>query len=219
MNKANIVKVGILSLSSIAVLAGCEVEGAENIDLSQVDLAQVESAVEEVIQSVATAQTANTSGTQVATDQSVTSSTETATQESPGIETVVFEVSLEEAIETFSAEFNQPYIDEIEFDNEDGRYVYDFEGWDGQFEYEMKIDARTGEIIEKEKESETDRDDILDLENILSPQEAMAIALEVSGGRYVKEWTLEVEDGVTVYDVDVEGGEDVDVDARTGEIR
>jgi uncharacterized membrane protein YkoI len=110
-------------------------------------------------------------------------------------------------------------IDEIEFEREDGRYVYDFEGWDGEFEYEMEIDAQTGEILSQETEADTDHDDILDLDGIISPQEAMAIALEAAGSGYVEEWDLELENGFTVYEVDIEGGEDQDVDAHTGEIR
>lgn len=228
MKKANIVKVGILSLSGAAVLAACGAEGAENIDLSQIDLSEIDveqidvSQIEEVIQNVTEgndgAQSVSVeSATQTQTEG--TQNSDTAQQESPGIENVEFEVSVQEAIDMFLTEFDNPHIDEIEFDREDGRYVYDFEGWDGEFEYEMEIDAQTGEILSVETERDTDHDDILELEDILSPQEAMAIALEVSGGRYVEEWDLEVEDGFTVYDIDVEGGEDVDVDAHTGEIR
>lgn len=37
-------------------------------------------------------------------------------------------------------------------------------------------------------------------------------------GAWVVEYELEIDDGKAVYDIDVENGEDVKVDATTGEI-
>lgn len=218
MNKTATFKVGLFALSSVALLGACDAQGSGNIDLSQIDVSEIDAdQIEEVIQNV-------TNGNDDAPTVNVESANQaqgedTAQQTEEGIEKMTFEVSVHDAVEIFSAEFGNPAIDEIEFDREDGRYVYDLEGWDGEFEYEMKIDAQTGEILSQETEAETDQGDRLELEGIIPPKEAMAIALEVSGGRYVEEWELEVEDGFTVYDIDVEGGEDVDVDAHTGDIR
>lgn len=236
-------KLGMVTLSSVAVLAACgnngdgdtlgttpvEPETSEEAEVgTEEETTQEEEETTETEENTETETEENTENeTQEETEQSEgtsnegnnEASTESVSQDSPGIENIDFPISVEDAIEIFNNEFGSPNIDEIEFEREGGRYVYDFEGWDGEFEYEMEIDAQTGEILSQETEADTDEDDILDLDGIMSPQEAMAIALDASGGDYVEEWELEVEDGYTVYDVEISGGEDQDVDAHTGDIR
>jgi uncharacterized membrane protein YkoI len=232
------VKLGMVTLSSVAVLASCgsnangdslgttpvTPESTEEVN-TVVESNQEEQAVqsnEESTQETTEEQT-NTEQpeevTETSNDTTNETTAQTSNQDSPGIEYLEFPITVYDAIDLFNNEFGRPHIDEIEFEREDGRYVYDFEGWDGQYEYELKIDAQTGEILSREVEAEDDQGDILDLSGIITPQEAMAIALEVSGGSYVKDWELEVEDGYTVYDIDIEGGEDQDIDAHTGDVR
>lgn len=143
-----------------------------------------------------------------------------AQTDSPGIEGMTFSITLDDAIDLFYETFGSEdiNIEQIEFDDDDSRYLYEFDGWDGEFEYELDIDAETGEIVKQEQEQDSDTDDILDLEGIITPNEAMDAALEASGSGYVEEWQLEVEDGRTIYDIDIEEGEDQDVDAHTGDV-
>lgn len=47
----------------------------------------------------------------------------------------------------------------------------------------------------------------------------MQAAVDASSTDFVEEWTLEIEDGRPVYDIDLDGDDDVEVDAETGEIR
>lgn len=229
-------KLGLATFSSVALLAACGNNGDDDtlgttpVEPETSEEAEVETpeeGTEEEVQEEAqednqeeTAGSEESQETEEQTEEATNEeTTENVSQESPGIENIDFPISLDDAIEIFNNEFGSPNIEEIEFEREDGRYVYDFEGWDGEFEYEMEIDAQTGEILSQETEADTDEEDILDLDGIMTPQEAMSIALEVSGGDYVEEWELELEDGYTVFDIEISGGEDQDVDAHTGDIR
>lgn len=143
-----------------------------------------------------------------------------------GINNMTFDTSLDDAIQTFNEEFNNPNIESIHFDEEDGRHTYDFEGFDDTNEYSLEIDAQSGEVLNREQESENDddNDDVLNLEGIISPEEAMSIAAEEAGSGHVEEWELDVENGTTVYEIDMEGtdgafdDDDLRVNAQTGEI-
>lgn len=230
MNMTKRMKLMLVSLSSVALMAACGDGGAndslettpvppETTEETETDDTGDETVDEGAEEGTAEEDTTETDDTGVTDDSTDASDAQVNDPDSPGIENIEFPISVQDAIEIFNNEFGSPNIDEIEFERDDGRYVYDFEGWDGEFEYEMEIDAQTGEILSQETEADTDHDDILDLDGIISPQEAMAIALEAAGSGYVEEWDLELENGFTVYDVDIEGGEDQEVDAHTGEIR
>lgn len=242
MNMTKQMKLMLVSLSSVALMAACGDDGAndslgttpvqpetteetetDDAGDTTVDEGAEEGTAEEdttvIDDSTSEEGTEDADDTGVTDDSTDASDAQVSDPDSPGIENIEFPISVQDAIEIFNNEFGSPNIDEIKFERDDGRYVYDFEGWDGEFEYEMEIDAQTGEILSQETEADTDHDDILDLDGIISPQEAMAIALEAAGSGYVEEWDLELENGFTVYEVDIEGGEDQDVDAHTGEIR
>lgn len=211
-------KLGFLSFSTIALLAACS-EGDETLDTTPVETEETETTTDNEVEEGVTddvGEEAN-QNTEISEQQEVDSGGQ---EDSPGIENLEFAFSVYDAIEIFNEEFGAPNIEEIQFEFDDGRYKYEIEGWDEAFDYEMDIDAETGEILSQESEADSDTDeDILDLDGIITPQEAMAIALEVSGGDYVEEWELELEDGYTVYDIDIEGGEDQDIDAHTGDVR
>ena len=229
-------KLMLVSLSSVALMAACGNDGAndslgttpvqpettEETDTNDAGDTSVEEDTQEDTPEEDAGDTDDSSNEEVAEDTGEAgdvSEAQVSDPDSPGIENIEFPISVQAAIEIFNNEFGSPNIDEIQFEREDGRYVYDFEGWDGEFHYEMEVDAQTGEILSQETETDSDQDDILDLDGIISPQEAMAIALEAAGSGYVEEWDLELENGFTVYEVDIEGGEDQDVDAHTGEVR
>ena len=58
----------------------------------------------------------------------------------------------------------------------------------------------------------------MELGDILSPQDAIDIAVQESGSDYVEEWSLEEDDGITVYDINIENGNDITLNAGTGDI-
>ena len=96
---------------------------------------------------------------------------------------------------------------------------YEIEGFKDGKEYKLKI-ADNGKIVEEEIDEDDDTNKLaLDLEKIISATEAMEKALEGQAeNAWVVEYELEIEDGRAVYDIDIENGDDVKIDATTGEI-
>lgn len=130
---------------------------------------------------------------------------------------------------------------DVELDWEDGRMVYDVDIKDGRFEYEYEIDARTGEILDAEKEAPDSGDDDDDdqpetKQGDLVPEslpssvtvtedEAKRIALEKAGVDADKVTDLRIEmdeeDGRLVYEIEfISGGHEYEIviDAETGKI-
>lgn len=220
------IKVGVLSLSATLLLAACD-DADDTLDTTPVeeettetdngDTAdnQTEDDVDEVEETAEEeADTEDDTVEEDATDE------DSSITDSRGLENMSFAVSLDDAIDLFYETFGSEdiNIEEIQFERDDNRFVYEFEGWDESNEYELDIDAETGDIIKQEQDDNDDTEDILDLEGIISPQEAMDIALEAAGSGYVEEWKLEVEDGRTIYEIDIEEGDDQEVDAQTGDV-
>jgi len=140
---------------------------------------------------------------------------------SQGIQEYEFSTSLENARQIYREEVGgqNVSIEEIELDDDDGDYIYEIQGYSGNTEYDVDIDAESGEILETDSDEEDNNDEeVLNLENIITPQEAMQSALEQSGSGYVNAWTLDVDDGNQAYDVEIEDGSDQYVDSETGEI-
>lgn len=144
-----------------------------------------------------------------------------ANTDSQGIENMDFAVSLQDAVETFKGEVGDDavQITDVNFDTENGTYVYEFTGFSNGTEYEGSVDAENGDVVDFESEAGEDMDDdVLDLDNVVDPSEAMTVALDSTGSGYVKEWELDVENGTPVYDIDIENASDVKVNAETGEV-
>lgn len=132
------------------------------------------------------------------------------------------EKTLEEAIDAFYTHFGDDAIEltGAGFDEEDGKYCYEINGFkDGQ-EYELVLDANTLEVISENKEAEDDNTIMaIDRASLITGKEAMEKALEdQADGVYVEGYELEVENGKAIYDIDLENAEDVKIDAATGEI-
>lgn len=132
------------------------------------------------------------------------------------------DTSMEDAVDIFYDHFKDDSINiksiKLDFFNEALDYV--IEGFkDGQ-EYELRIAATNGAVVEEKTDKDDDTDEeALDLKNIITAQEAMEKALEgQKEDAWVVEYELEIDDGKAVYDIDVEDGEDVTIDATSGEI-
>ena len=130
--------------------------------------------------------------------------------------------TMEEAVDIFYDHFKDDSINiksiKLDFFNEALDYV--IEGFKDGNEYELRIAATNGEIIEEKTDKDDDTNEkALDLKNIITAQEAMEKALEgQKEGAWVVEYELEIDDGKAVYDIDIEDGEDVTIDATSGEI-
>ena len=96
---------------------------------------------------------------------------------------------------------------------------YEIEGFKDGKEYKLKI-ADNGKIVEEEIDEDDDTNKLaLDFDKIIPATEAMEKALEGQAeNAWVVEYELEIEDGKAIYDIDIENGNDVKIDAVTGEI-
>ena len=139
-----------------------------------------------------------------------------------GIEEKEFKVSLDDAVNKFKEAFEVDGIEvsSIEFDEDNGKYAYDIKGFKDNEEFEAKIDAESGEVLSKEQDKDDDTKDAMaiDFTKVKAPKEAMEKALENNKG-YVKSYELDFNDqGKLVYEIDVENGDDVELDAETLDI-
>lgn len=113
-----------------------------------------------------------------------------------------------------------PYnLTEVSYEVEDdGEAYYDFEGEkDGQ-EYSLKVNANTAEAAEAEIENEVDKENPVDLGKSIPPEEAMRIALESNGGGTVKEWKLFNDGEGEKYEIELEDGKEITVNAINKEV-
>lgn len=139
-----------------------------------------------------------------------------------GIEEKEFNISLDDAVDKFKETFPSEGVEvsSVELDEDDDNYVYDIQGFDENKEYEAKIDAESGEVLAQEEETDEEvKDNVaIDFVSIISPKEAMDKALENNEG-YVKSYEIESNDeGKLVYKIDIEDGNDVELDAESGDI-
>ena len=139
-----------------------------------------------------------------------------------GIEEKEFDISLDDAVDKFKETFPSEGVEvsSVELDEDDDNYVYDIQGFDENKEYEAKIDAESGEVLAQEEETDEEvKDNVaIDFVSIISPKEAMDKALENNEG-YVKSYEIESNDeGKLVYKIDIEDGNDVELDAESGDI-
>lgn len=198
-------KYGASALALALLLSACSGENAKNAKEDAKDaVSNTKAAVSEEVNSVK--------------DKAEDKKDEMTT----GIEDKEFKISLDDAVKKFKEEFKADEIEvsSLEFDEDNGKYAYDIKGFNGNDEYEAKIDADSGEILSKEQDKEDDSDDkkAIDFTKIKDSKEAIKKALENNKG-FVKSYELDVNDqGKTVYEIDVVGGDDVELDAETLDI-
>lgn len=157
-----------------------------------------------------------------ASSESANESSSTNSESTQGISEQEFDITLDDAIQIYHDTHPNSSIESIEFDEDNGKYEYDFDGFDDSTEYELTIDASSGEAIDKNTDNDDENDNnALNLDNIVSPQEAMTAALEEVNSGYVDSWHLDTENGATVYEINIENSQDDDddviINAETGE--
>ncbi len=198
-------KYGASALALALVLSACSGENAKNAKEDAKDAA---------------------SNTKAAVSEEVNSTKDKAEKKkdemTTGIEDKEFKISLDDAVKKFKDEFKVEGIEisSVELDKDNEKYAYDITGFNGNDEYEAKVDAESGEILSKEQDSEDDSNDekAIDFAKVKDAKEAIDKALENNKG-FVKSYELDVNDeGKTVYEIDVVGGDDVELDAETLDI-
>ncbi|QPZ38917.1 PepSY domain-containing protein [Paramicrobacterium chengjingii] len=148
------------------------------------------------------------------------------TKRGADLATTDFAIEWEDAVETAQSAFDGD-LAEIELDWSRDRYAYSIELVSDSEEYEVRIDATTGEKFgERTEKIESDdvaekTSEVIDLNNIVSWDDALATALDAQDGT-VNEWKLEgTESGPQwQFDIDADSGEDyeVTINAETGEL-
>lgn len=145
------------------------------------------------------------------------SSTEDAPDQSIDLNGYDFEVSLEQAIDISDDETGGGTIYQVGMDWSDGAWVWQIDTEaDGQ-EWELKINASTGDIMETDRDDDDDDERGLELESVIGHMEAMETAAAEASGR-VTEWELDWDDDRQEYTVDIDDDIDVIIDAISGEI-
>ena len=134
-------------------------------------------------------------------------------------------MNMEDAVKIFhehnfgDGSANALNIDKLKVEILDNDIIYEIEGFKDGKEYQLKIN-NNGEILEEELEDDDDKKKLaIDFAKIISGVDAMEKALEDEARDVkVKEYELKIEDGKTVYEVELDNGKDVKIDATTGEI-
>lgn len=116
-------------------------------------------------------------------------------------------LSQSSAIKKFHAKYKSAKIESITLEKENGRYVYEIEGYTSTREYDMKINAASGKVISHHSEK-MDRDDraekkAINLKKAISRSTASKIAQKKISGSKAVEWTLDRSGKRTVWDVTV----------------
>ena len=212
----------ILLLATALVLGACGNEAAKPADETKEDVPAVEEKVDENKKSDSDDGVKEVEDDDKYTDNKVATDDEKNVREFERSPIPEVDTSMEDAVEIFYDHFKDDSINiksiKLDFFNESLDYV--IEGFKDGKEYELKIAATNGVVVDEKTDKDDDMDDeALDLKNIITAQEAMEKALEgQKDGAWVVEYELEIDDGKAVYDIDIEDGADVKIDAASGEI-
>ncbi|WP_311491373.1 PepSY domain-containing protein [uncultured Anaerococcus sp.] len=134
-------------------------------------------------------------------------------------------MNMEDAIKIFHEHnFGDASADSFNFDKLkveilDKDIIYSIEGFKDGKAYQLKIN-NNGKILEEKIEDDDDKKKLaIDLKKIISGVDAWEKSLEGQAKDVkVKEYELKIEDGKVVYEVELDNGKDVKIDATTGEI-
>lgn len=156
-------------------------------------------------------------------DNSVEDTKQTADQPSSNAYADI-SVHPEEAFDLYLGKYPNAAITQIQLDKEDGIYVYEIEGFEGETEYELKIHTVDGTILKEDRDTDDDTDDQpLTREQVAKVKTLVDQALTEAGeGSILDEWTLDIDDGIAKLEIDLdkEDGEDEErtYNVDTGEL-
>lgn len=130
-------------------------------------------------------------------------------------------LSMEKAQEIALSE-QDGHIDSIELESDEGYVYYEVEIENGDREYDIYIEASTGEVLKVDRDDHDDDDYEVSraLENIISAEKAMQIAVEKVGGKVI-EMELDEDDNRYEYEIELktnDGEVEMTIDAVTGKI-
>lgn len=128
-------------------------------------------------------------------------------------------LSQTEAINKFDEKYSDKKLKEIDLKLDGNKYFYEITGFDKDKEYEMTINATSGKEVKSSSEK-LDLDERLqkglDLDKVISRDQASEIAEKEVKNSTAKEWTLKMDQDKVIWDVTVESGSskhEVEIDA------
>ena len=128
-------------------------------------------------------------------------------------------LSQTEAINKFDKKYSDKKLKEIDLKSDGNKYFYEITGFDKDKEYEMTINAISGKEVKSSSEK-LDLDERLqkglDLDKVISRDQASEIAEKEVKNSTAKEWTLKMDQDKVIWDVTVESGSskhEVEIDA------
>ncbi len=131
-------------------------------------------------------------------------------------------ITMAEALDVYWADYPDAQIEEVDFDDDrTHEWTYEITGVYENREYEVEINALTGEIIKVDEDDADTDEEYLDFDTIIDPQEAIDIATaELSADAIFDGWHLDMDDNRPEYEVDFEGADhrDVKINAETGDV-
>lgn len=128
-------------------------------------------------------------------------------------------LSQTEAINKFDKKYSDKKLKEIDLKLDGNKYFYEITGFDKDKEYEMTINAISGKEVKSSSEK-LDLDERLqkglDLDKVISRDQASEIAEKEVKNSTAKEWTLKMDQDKAIWDVTVESvssKHEVEIDA------
>lgn len=133
-------------------------------------------------------------------------------------------LSQTEAINKFDKKYSDKKLKEIDLKLDGNKYFYEITGFDKDKEYEMTINATSGKEVKSSSEK-LDLDERLqkglDLDKVISRDQASEIAEKEVKNSTAKEWTLKMDQDKVIWDVTVESGSskhEVEIDAISNKV-
>lgn len=114
-------------------------------------------------------------------------------------------------------------IIKIELEEDDDEYIYEVEVLTETGEYSLEINAYSGKIekIDYDENNESNITNKELLEGIISIEQAKNIALSLTDGGTITEIKLDEDDGLFLYEIEVESGDEeyeIKLDAQSGQV-
>ncbi|MDN6195473.1 MAG: PepSY domain-containing protein [Atopostipes suicloacalis] len=145
-------------------------------------------------------------------------------EETTGDQYTNLKIQGEEAFDTFMDEYPDAKVSKVQLDKDMNDFVYKVEGFEGNNEYELKINPTDGSILNKEEETDDDQDEMeISREQVEKVADLVEKSLSDAGeGATLDEWTLDEDDGLVKLEVeiDIDGSDDIEhtYDIETGEL-
>lgn len=122
-------------------------------------------------------------------------------------------VKPEDAIATAEEEAKDGTVHaiELDFDKRDDAWQYEVKIINGTTDFDVEIDAETGDVVDVEKDTTDDKEKAIDLSDPMTYDEALKLAQDKASGR-LDGWKLESDDDRIEYQFDFDDkGEEIEV--------